>query len=247
MSKNPDKRTRSVKRDEPMNSAMKFFLAGCVAELYLLVIHRFYINADSDIQRIAWYDSYLWTLMGVGAAVLAAGAVCAFLWRSDRRRLLGLLIAGAGVYIAAVAGLVRWNMSSMTLLMVVVPVIMLLGILWSLYDRECALALTVLGLTLIVLWVCRRALSSVVVGTYVKVGVALYVVLLAVLLVQVKGKKLPKLLPAKADPLPVYVACVLSFVSIAAAVINAVVAYYAIWVLGIVVFGLAVYYTVKQL
>ncbi|MFR7893841.1 MAG: hypothetical protein ACLU38_06945 [Dysosmobacter sp.] len=29
-----------------------------------------------------------------------------------------------------------------------VPVIMLLGILWALYDRECALALTVLGASL---------------------------------------------------------------------------------------------------
>lgn len=247
MSKNPDKRTKSVKRNEPMNSAMKFFLAGCVAELYLLVIHRFYINADSDIQRIAWYDSYLWTLMGVGAAVLVIGAVCTYLWRQDKKRFLGLIITGAGAYIAAVAGLIRWNMSSMTLLMVVVPVVMLLGILWSLYDRECALALTVLGITLIVLWVCRRAFSSVVVGTYVKVAVAIYVLILVGLLVQLKRGKLGKLLPAKADPLPVYVACGLSFVSIAAAVINTVAAYYAIWVLAIVVFGLAVYYTVKQL
>lgn len=248
MSKNPDKRAKSVKRNEPMNNAMKFFLAGCVAELYLLVIHRFYINADSDIQRIAWYDSYLWTLVGVGAAVLVVGAVCTCLWRHNRKRIpAGLAITGAGVYIAAVAGLIRWNMSFMTLLMVVVPVVMLLGILWSLYDRECALALTILGVTLIVLWVCRRALSSVVVGTYVKMAVAVYVLILVGLLVQLKRQKLDKLLPAQADPLPVYVACVLSFVSIAAAVINSVAGYYAIWVLAIVVFGLAVYYTVKQL
>ena len=64
-----------------MNGAMKFFLAGCVAELYLLLIRRFYVNADSDLQRITWYDSYLWVLVGVGAAVLVAGVVCAFLWR----------------------------------------------------------------------------------------------------------------------------------------------------------------------
>lgn len=39
---------------------------------------------------------------------------------------------------------------------IVVPVIMLLGILWALYDRECALALTVLGASLFVLWGVRR-------------------------------------------------------------------------------------------
>lgn len=80
MSKNPNKRTKPARRDEPMNGAMKFFLAGCVAELYLLLIRRFYVNADSDLQRITWYDSYLWVLVGVGAAVLVAGVVCAFLW-----------------------------------------------------------------------------------------------------------------------------------------------------------------------
>lgn len=247
MSKNPDKRAKSVKRDEPMNRAMKFFLAGCVAELYLLVIQRFYVNADSDLQRIAWYDTYLWTLMGVGAAILAVGVVCMLLWKEPRRRLLGLLIAGAGVYVAAVAGLVRWNMSFMTLMMVVVPAVILLGILWSLYDRECALALTILGVSLIVLWVTRRALFSVVVGTYVKAAVAVYVLLLVGILVQTKREKLGKLLPAKADPLPVYVACGLSLAAIAVAVINSVAGYYAIWALAVVVFGLAVYYTVKQL
>ena len=38
MSKNPNKHAKSAKRDEHMSGAMKFFLAGCVAELYLLLI-----------------------------------------------------------------------------------------------------------------------------------------------------------------------------------------------------------------
>ena len=53
MAKNPNKKV--APKDEPMNGAMKFFLAGCVAELYLLILRRFYINADSEITRIAWY------------------------------------------------------------------------------------------------------------------------------------------------------------------------------------------------
>jgi len=248
MSKNPNKRAKPIKRDEPMNAAMKFFLAGCVAELYLLVVRRFYINADSDLQRIAWYDQYLWVLVGVGAAILAAGAVCLLLWRSNKKRLLaGASIAAAGAYVALVAGLVRWNASSMSLLMVVVPAVVLMGVLWNLYDRESALALTVLGLTLIVLWVCQRALSSVVVGLYVKIAVAVYLVLLALLVLQVKNKKLTALLPAHADPLPVYVACGLSFAALAVALVSTVAAYYVTWALAIVVFGLVVYYTVKQL
>ena len=230
-----------------MSSAMKFFLAGCVAELYLLLIYRFYINADSDLQRIAWYDSYLWILLGVGAAVLVVGAVCAYLWRAGKKRNWGLLIAAAGLYMGAVAGLVRWNMSAMTLLMVVVPVVMLLGVLWNLYDRECALALTILGATLIALWVFRRAFSSTTVGLYVKIALAVYLVLLIVLLVQVARKKLPKLLPVQTDPLPVYVAGGLSLASMAIALVSSAAAYYAMWALANIAFGLAVYYTVKQL
>lgn len=230
-----------------MSGAMKFFLGGCAAELYLLVIYRFYINADSDLQRIAWYDSYLWVLLGIGAAVLAAGAVCAYLWRSAPRRAWGLALAAAGLYMGAVAGLVRWNMSFMTLLMVVVPAVMLLGILWNLYDRECALALTVLGASLIALWMFRRGFSSTTVGAYVKVVLAVYVLVLIALLVQVARRKLPKLLSPQADPLPVYVSGGLSLAALAVALVSDAAAYYAMWALALIAFGLAVYYTVKQL
>ena len=248
MSKNPNKHAKSVsKRDEHMSGAMKCFLAGCVAEIYLLVIYRFYIDADSDVQRIAWYDSYLWVLLGVGAAVLAVGAVCAYLWRGGPKRSWGLVLAAAGLYVGAVAGLVRWNMSAMTLLMVVVPVLMLLGILWSLYDRSCALALTVLAASLVALWVFRRGFSSSTVGVYVKAVLAVYLVLLIALLVLTAQKKLPKLLPASADPLPVYVSGGLSLAAMAVALISDVAAYYAMWALAVIAFGLAVYYTVKQL
>ena len=48
-------------------------------------------------------------------------------------------------------------------------------------------------------------------------------------------------------PLPVYVACGLSIAAVAAALLSQTVAYYAMWGLAIVVFGMAVYYTVKQL
>ena len=75
MAKNPNKKV--APKDEPMNGAMKFFLAGCVAELYLLILRRRYINADSELTRIAWYDHYLWTLAGIGAGVLAVGVIAA--------------------------------------------------------------------------------------------------------------------------------------------------------------------------
>ena len=239
--------SKPVKRDEPMTGAMKFFLAGCVAELYLLIVRRFYANGVA-VQQIAWYDHYLFYLMGAGAVLLAIGGVCAVLWKSDKKKFVpALSLAAAGAFLGLSAFLIRWNMSTLTLFTVVVPVVMLLGILWSLYDRECALALTILGATLVLLWICRRAGASQYYGMYVKAVSVIYLLAAAAVALLVKQGKLRKLLPANADPLPVYVACGLSVVAIAAALVSTTVAYYVMWVLAIVVFALAVYYTVKQL
>ena len=246
MAKNPNKKV--APKDEPMNGAMKFFLAGCVAELYLLILRRFYINADSELTRIAWYDHYLWTLAGIGAGVLAVGVIAALVLRSSaKKQKSAWILAAAGAFVGAATALVRWNMATLSFMTIVVPVIMLLGILWALYDRECALALTVLGASLFVLWGVRRYGSSVYVGTTVKVCVVIYLVLLAALAALTKSGKLNKLLPPKADKLPVYAACGLSALALLASLLGGGVSYYAMWALAAVVFALAVYYTVKQL
>ena len=253
MAKNPNSRPRPAKREEPMNGAMKFFLAGCVAELYLLIIRRFYINGTID-QVVAW-DSYLIGFAWAGVAVAAVGAVLSVLWRADRKkRKIGWVVLGAGVFLAAVSAVVRINLSVLTLLYVAVPVVMLLGILWNLYDRECSWSLTILGASLIALWVCRRVLDSIFLGTYVRIAAVVYIVVLIVAAfltnkADKNGGKLGNLqvLTAGADPMPIYAACGLSVVALAIALFSSTIAYYAMWALAIVVFALAVYYTVKQL
>ena len=238
---------KSVKRDEPMTGAMKFFLAGCVAELYLLIVRRFYANGTA-VQQIAWFDHYLFYLMGAGAVLLVIGAVCAVLWKADKKKFaLALSLAAAGAFVGLSALLARWNLSTVPLMSTVVPIVMVMGILWSLYDRECALSLTILGTTIIVLWICRKQLSSMYLGTYVKIFAVVYILVLIAVALLTKQGKLKKLLPASADPLPVYVACGLSAVALLGTLFSSIVAYYAMWALAIVVFGLAVYYTVKQL
>ena len=247
MPKHPNSKSKQVKRDEPMTGAMKFFLAGCVAELYLLIIRRFYVKSP-DIVKILWYDRYLWVLLGVGAAILVAGVVGGLLLRGDKKkRTIAWCVAAAGAFLGGAAGLIRWNASTLTLLTVVVPVVMVLGVLWNLYDRECALSLTILGASLIALWICRKQLYSVYLGTYVRIFAVVYILVLIAVALLTKQGKLKKLLPASADPLPVYVACGLSAVAMLGTLFSSIVAYYAMWALAIVVFGLAVYYTVKQL
>ena len=84
-------------------------------------------------------------------------------------------------------------------------------------------------------------------GTYVKIFAVVYILVLVTAVLLTKLGKLGKLLPVKASHLPVYVACGLSAAAMLAALFSTSLAYYAIWVLAIVVFALAVYYTVKQL
>lgn len=244
MAKNPNH--KPAKKDDSMTGAMKFFLTGCVAELYLLIIRRYYINGTIE-QVVAW-DSYLKVFAVIGLVILIVGAVLSRIWKNNEvKRSVGLCLAVFGAVAAIASFLVRINMSVLTLLVAVVPVVMLLGILWSLYDRECALALTILAVSLIVLWVCRQAGNNIHYGTLVKIISAAYAVLVVVVAWLVKAKKLTKLMPAHADPVAVYVACGLSVVTVAAGLISTSIAFYAMWVLAAVVFGLAVYYTVKQL
>ena len=133
------------------------------------------------------------------------------------------------------------------LLSVVVPVAMVLTVIWAFYDRECSVALTALCGTMIVLWVCRRLFGSLTMGIPVKVLSVVYVALLGGICWLAMNEQLRELLPADADLMPIYAAGGLSAAAVVLGLFSAAVAYYAMWALAIVVFGLAVYYTVKQL
>jgi len=247
MAKSTNRKAKPVKQEDPMNGAMKFFLAGCVAELYLLIVRRFYLNGTA-LQQIAWYDYYLKIFIAIGAVVLVLGAGLFYLRKQDKKkRSLGLIVAACGAFLLLSSAMVLRSMSSLSLLIVVVPVLMIFGLLWSLYDRECALALTLLGASLLALWVCRRAMNSIYLGTYVKIAVVLYIILAAAVALLLKSGKLVKLIPANANPTSVYVASGLSILAMVAALVSTTVAYYVMWLLAVVVFALAVYYTVKQL
>ena len=84
MSKHPVSKSKPVKRNEPMRSALIFFLAGCVAEFYLLVIRRFYVNGTAE--QLVACDDALPYVMGVGAAVALVGLILGIVWRKEKTR-----------------------------------------------------------------------------------------------------------------------------------------------------------------
>lgn len=246
MAKNPN--GKSMKKDNSLFGATIFFLAACLAEFYLLALRRYYIHGDVVTEALVWYDRLL-IFAGLGAAVLVLGVILSVLWKANpRRRLVGWCLIALGTFFAAGSMLARIYVEpAVTLLSVVVPVLMVLTVIWAFYDRECSVALTALCGTMIVLWVCRRLFNNLTMGIPVKVLSVVYVILLAGLCYLAKNKKLGRLLPADADLMPIYAATGLSAAAVVLSLFSAAVAYYAMWALGIVVFALAVYYTVRQL
>lgn len=228
MSKKPVK--KSVKYDGPMTPGMKFFLAACVAQLYLLIVNRFYINGTID-QVYAWIG-YLKIFAVLGVAAAAAGAV----WmKKGKNREIGWYILGGGAFVAAANALVYWNMETLSALLVIVPVVLVVDVLWWLFDRDSALSLTILAAALVVVWLNRRADALAVKALAVAVLVAL-----AGLLGLAKKWKI------KTGGM-LYASCVIGALGTAAAMVSTAVAYYAMWVLAAAMFCMAVYYTVKQL
>lgn len=237
-----------MKRDNSLYGATIFFLAACLAEFYLLLLRKYYIHGDVVTEALVWHERLL-IFAGLGAVVLALGIGLSVHWKTDqRKRLVGWCLIGLGLFFGGGSMLIRlYFESAVTLLSVVVPVTMVLTVIWAFYDRECAVAMTALSGTLILLWMCRRLFNHLTLGLPVKAMAVAYVLLLGGLCWLAKNKKLEKLLPADADLMPIYAAAGLSAAAVVLGLFSAAVAYYAMWALGIVVFALAVYYTVKQL
>ena len=252
----PKKDREELKRNNaPLNGALKFFIGGCLAEIYLLMVRKYYVNGNID-QMLSW-DAAMPTLMGIGAALLALGVALAVLWKKERgwKRTAAWTAAFAGLFLSAGNWMVRAVYpTGVTVLTVLTAAAMLLGVLWCLYARECFFAMTILGTGLFATWVCRHGIGSQQWRVFVIAGACVYLLLLAAAFMA--ARKLERtdgmlgalrILPKETDGTVLMVSCGLSAAAVVLSLFSAAVAYYAIWVLGIVIFILAVYYTVREL
>ena len=243
------------KNDAPLNGALKFFVGGCLAEIYLLMVRKYYVNGDVN-QMLSW-DAAMPALIGAGAAVLLLGAVLAAVWRKDVgwRRTLAWSVICVGAFFSVGNWLIRAVYpTAVTLLSVAVAAGTLLGVFWCLYARDCFFAMTILGTGLFASWVCRHGMSSVFWKMYVIGGAVVYLALLAgAALVGRRAERgdgtvgTLRILPKGGDATVLFVSCGLSAAATVVSAFSAAAAYYAMWALGIVIFILAVFYTVKEL
>lgn len=227
--------------------AMRSLICGCAAEIFLFIV-RHYANGTMN-QVVIWNERYLPILAGVGVALLALGAIWIGLQRGDRfKRTIGIYAACAGVFVALSSLLAIRNLTYLDYLIVIVPLCAFLGIIWGLYDRECALSLTALGMGTVATWIFSRAMQPF--SPYLTLSKALAVVLLAALaasLYLLWSGKLKNFLPPKANALLIYVSFALTFAGILASLVSVSAAGYAMWTLALASFALLVYYTMKQI
>lgn len=257
MSQKPNRKIKKEvqKQNESMGAAMWFLCVGCLAELYLLLLRRFFINGT--LQQVVAWDGYLPVFQIVGLVLLIAGVVLTALKRKENswKRRTGVALTVFGVFLAAASWLVRhYLLTALSPLCFVVPAVMVLGILLCLYDREFGCSLAVLSVTALVLWLCRKGVSSSPYRTAVLVIAVVYLAALAavVYLFRKAGQEKGvvgkfRLMSPTGKATPVLAACGVSAVTVAVGVCSSAVAYYAMWVVGLVIFVLAVYYTVRQL
>ncbi|WP_409969982.1 hypothetical protein RFF05_08835 [Bengtsoniella intestinalis] len=242
------------KVDQANYRAMRFFGGGCLAEAFLLVIRNYYVTGTAN-QVVAW-DGYMYPMAIVGALVAILG-LAGLLTKGKTNSVhkeVSLWVLCGGAYVAVIGALVRTLYTSLlTPMLVTVPVAMLLGILWCLYSSECAIAISTVGVSLVVIWIGRKILYHLTLGTLAHVGLGVYVVLLAVVaygtyqLASGKKKCSCGLVKAKSDVRGIYIACASSALAVVINLISTVVGYYAIWLLIAVAFVLGVYYTVREL
>ena len=248
---NNTRELRREKSERNMNRAVILLTAGLIAEWYLLMVDRYY--ARGTISQVAHWYKMLGAMRWVALAALAVGVVLMFLrGQQPWVRKTGGVLTGCGVFFAFTSVAMRhYYPVGVTVLCVMVPVLLLLGIIYLFYQAEFSVQATELAMALGAVVLLGRSGSAA-----VKVCAALAICGITALLIctvmvrknggtiKLSGETLQVFGP-KTDYRLTLGVPVLCLAAAAAAYAASTAAFYATWVLAIVAFVLAVYYTIK--
>lgn len=252
--KSNDKRVeRKERSDRNMNRAVVLLIAGIVAEWYLLLVDRAYVRGNIE-QFVKWFD-VLGVLRWVGLALLAAGVVL-YVLRREKPQLgvFGGILTGIGVFFAFTSICMRHVYpTSVTVMCVLVPVLMILGIIYLFYQAEFSVQATALAMALGALVLLGRSQSRAVKACAVLALLGVAAVLAGVVLLKKEdgvlklGGKRMRLFAPNTDYRLTLGVPALCLVLVLAAMFAPVTAFYGTWGLALITFILAVYYTIKLL
>lgn len=242
-------------KSKPSSNAIKVLLAGCLAEVYMILLRRYYINGNV-YEAMAWDDAL--PIVAVVGVVLAGVGLAAVLWMRKTggwKQECGAWLLAGGLFLAIASAVSKLLFSvGVTLMSVLAPGAALLGILWFLYDRECFYALTILAVGTVGAWACRHGVNNTYWKSWVYAGAVALIALMALIAWGARkagqsGGKLGSIqvLQSQTETAVILASCGLSAAAAVVSLLSATLGYYAMWTLGIVMFILLVYYTVKQL
>ena len=99
--------SRGKRKHEPWQGATRALLLGCLAELYLLLIHKCYIYGTLD-QVLSWHG-YLQLSVWLGLAAAVLGGVLVYVCRKTRgwKRAAAWMLLELGAFVAVTGWLVR--------------------------------------------------------------------------------------------------------------------------------------------
>lgn len=247
-----DKRLqRQKKSDRNMYFAVILLTAGLVAEWYLLMLERYYVRGT--MAQMVGCLNYLGVMRWVGLGILAAGAVLLAL-REKKRWFggLGVGLALGGAFFAFSSAVMRhaWP-TSVTVMCVFVPVVMILGIVYLFYQAEFSVQATALAMALFALVLLSRSYTIRVRACAVVALVCTAALAIGTLVLKGKGGKLKiggkelRVFAANTNYSLTLGVLALCFALVLLALLATGTAFYATWAMALVSFILAVYYTIK--
>ncbi|MBQ2830269.1 MAG: hypothetical protein IJF15_04505 [Oscillospiraceae bacterium] len=253
MAKKPQNKNAAAAAN--LAGASVLFVSGFCAELYLLVLQRFFVNGT--VKEIALSSYVVEALMYVGLALFAAGAVLKFLRRASGGSRLANWLLGIGVFFAAAnKAMLSVYPDAAVSLCIIVPIVLIVGVAFFLYQREFFFSLCAMVLSVGACWLCSKGLGNAKWEMIVIAASVVVLLLIAALfalslsaakkkgIVELGGRKF-RMLSVSFNRTLLYGAYILSALAVIAALLGC--GYYCIWVLCVVIFALAVYYTIKMM
>ena len=257
MAKNNKRAERMARSDRNVNRAMVVLTAGLVAEFYLLMMNSYFVKGS--VGQVLTMMTVLKVLGIAGAALFGAGLV---FWAMRRKwtrfapAAPWLLCIG---FFFAVSSQVMLKIypQGTTMMCVLVPVAMLLGIVFLLYPREFSLQALALTAAMMAMYLIHRGGGSdtwrgLVIGCSVFAALVIAALAVAVSKAGKNGGKLEKLgdlriVSVDGNYKLIYAVLAVCVAAIVIALFATGIAYYGLWILAVGTFLLAVYYTVKMM
>lgn len=242
---------RLAKSERNMNRAVILLTGGLVAEWYLLLVDRYYARGSVE-QLVRWFDAF-GVIRWVGLAAFLLGiALCVLRKENPLFQKMGMALAGVGGFFSFTSFAMRhYYPTSVTVLCVLVPVLLILGIVYLFYQVEFSVQATALAMALGALVLLGRSGTAVVrlCGVLSLCGTA--ALLAGTLLLKKnggvfrRGDTSVRVFPANTDYRITLGVLALCFAVVALALCVSSAAFYATWVMTLAAFVLAVYYTIK--